>query len=131
MFISNPNFSRKQNLLQNAKTYVPTKRANKPDITSSILALASANISSAMTGATTRHQFAEIFHPVKYPNLIVYQYINKTRTGPRQVKYAFSKEDFSVGEWSVITKAVTNRHAYINGAVTSSPIIGSDGAALH
>jgi hypothetical protein len=119
MFILNNQSNRKQFFSTVAKNYSPAKRADKPDIIFSILALASKNISSVMTVNHARHDFAEIFHPFKYPEHIVYNYINKDSVGIRQMEYAFSKSDFTDDEWNAISKAARNRRTCFNGVVQS------------
>jgi hypothetical protein len=132
MFISDRQSTRKHFLIQEAKNYIPAKRADKPAIILSILALASENISSVMTGSDTQHQFAEIFHPFKYPDLIVYNYLNKDPAVTRRVECAFSKSEFSTDEWSAISKAASNRRACINGVIRpSSSVIELSHKVLH
>jgi hypothetical protein len=116
---------------QVAKRYIPAKRADHPGIIFSILTLASENISTVMSGTQTQHKFAEIFHPSKYPDFIVYNYVNKDSAGTRQIECAFSKSEFSADEWFTISKAVSNRRACINGAVLSSSATDQSHKVLH
>jgi hypothetical protein len=69
-FYHNRQAQRKYFLSQVANRYIPTKRVDKPHIIFSILALASENISSAISGTQAQHEFAEIFHPYLYPEYI-------------------------------------------------------------
>jgi hypothetical protein len=96
-----------------AKDYTPVDRAEKPHIVYSIFALAKAGKSSIMTGNSLDHEFAEIFHPTKYPDYIVYNYIRKFFNEMQQVEYAFRKSDFSDEEWASISKAATNREKVV------------------
>jgi hypothetical protein len=131
-YYHNRHFRRKYFLSQVPKRYIPAKRADRPHIIFSILALASENISSAISGTQAQHEFAEIFHPYLYPEYILYNYINNDSAGIRQIECAFAKSEFSAYEWSTIGKAVSNRRACISGAVISSSVIElSHGAALH
>jgi hypothetical protein len=130
MSISNRH-SHSKSFSQVAKHYIPAKRADKPHIIFSILALASEKFFSVMSGTQTQHEFGEIFHPYLYPDYIVYQYINKDSAGTRQIECAFIKSDFSADEWSAISEAVSDRRAYINGAVKLSSVIGLSHGALH
>jgi hypothetical protein len=113
---------------QVAKRYIPAKRADNSDIIFSILALASENISTAMSGTQTQHEFAEIFHPYLYPEYIVYTHINKDIAGTQQTECAFPKSE---DEWSTISKAASNRRACTSGAVIFSPVIELSLGALH
>jgi hypothetical protein len=131
MTITNRQERRKHFLSTVVKHYPPTKRADKPDIIFSILALASDNISSVMSDTHAQHEFAEIFHPYLYPEYIVYNYIKKNSAGTRQIECAFPKSEFSADEWSTISKAASNRRACINGAVISSAVIDLSHGALH
>jgi hypothetical protein len=106
-----------------AKNYVPVKRADKPHIITSLLTLASGNMSSVMTGTNAQHECAEIFHPYLYPDYGVYQYINKDSVGIRLVEYAFAKSDFTIAEWATINNTIRNRRAYINGLIDTPSVI--------
>jgi hypothetical protein len=122
---------RDKSFSQVAKKYSPAKRADKPHIISSILSLASENMSSCASGTEACHEFAEIFHPYLYPDYVVYQYINKDRRGTRQIECAFDKSEFTVGEWDMISKAVRNRRAFFNGVVKTSSVIELSHGSLH
>jgi hypothetical protein len=130
-FYHNRQARRKYYLSLVAKRYIPAKRADKPRSIFSILASASENISSVMSSIHAQHKFAEIFHPSKYRDFIVYNYVNKDTTGIRQIECAFPKSGFYANEWSTISKAASNRRACTNGAVISSPVIELSLGALH
>jgi len=123
MTITNRQERRKHFLSTVVKHYPPTKRADKPDIIFSILALASDNISSVMSDTHAQHEFAEIFHPYLYPEYIFYHYINKDSAGTRQIECAFPKSEFSPDEWASISGAASNRRARIKSAVLSRGVL--------
>ena len=102
-----------------AKHYISAKRADKPDIVFSVLALASETISAAMSGNHARHQFVGISHPYLYHEYIVYNYINKDRGGTPQIECSFSKSDLTDDEWNINSKAAHNRRTCVNGVVES------------
>jgi hypothetical protein len=122
-FYHNRQERRKQFFSTVAKNYLPAKRADNPDIIFSILALASNNISSAMSGTHAQHEFVEIFHPYLYPENIVYHYINKDSAGTRQIECAFPKSEFSADEWASISGTASNRRARIKSAVLSRGVL--------